>query len=575
MKKLFTAIALALAVLVSVPLLGALPTGAVTLNVACGSSVQAAYDSLPTPKGGVLMLEECRYDVGAGLKLDRRKPVSIIGPDRNRRHLAAVDVDDANRRPGAVLFGSAVPSTGFLVDTTAPMGSSVIGFGFVFRNLTFDVDNAAGAILGDNINYVVIENNFFAMLRADAWAIKAVTKDATEPGVVHGDDASWWRVRDNNSRGGGFFCACGAQGGTTPPYNWNHNNFIIDGNVIFAPSPPVGPAIWLRGAHRSAITNNNVEGPWNPGILLEGSYGNSLTANGGEDGSATGQPGLTFVKLVNSDFNTLNDMGTSTSAGQILYNLDSASSDNIVLAAALTSTRNSYGPNGIINNGANNLILKGSTALGGGGTQGPPGPTGATGATGPAGADGAPGATGPRGATGPAGETVTITVTPSPSPSPTTPPPGPPVTLSPTDDAMVQEENPTTNFGSSAFLRAGWQQDENERISYLKFNSSRSGTGQLRICVELSPLGGHVEVRTVTNDSWTEGMLTYVNKPAVGPIVDTFQNQGGCHTADVPVEVGLNTFALTRPDLNNFEGEVNRMTSSEGTTVANRPTLVV
>ncbi|HEX5901784.1 MAG TPA: hypothetical protein VF028_01510, partial [Actinomycetota bacterium] len=117
------------------------------------------------------------------------------------------------------IYSSSGPTgSGYLVDTTLPMGVSVNGNGFVFRNLMFDTDNAAGAILGDNVNQGVVENCFFALGQPDAWAIKLVTKDSfVEPGVVHGDDASWWRIENNNSRGGGFFSAAGAEGGKTTP----------------------------------------------------------------------------------------------------------------------------------------------------------------------------------------------------------------------------------------------------------------------------------------------------------------------------------------------------------------------
>jgi hypothetical protein len=37
--------------------------------------------------------------------------------------------------------------------------------------------------------------------------------------------------------------------------------------------------------------------------------------------------------------------------------LDSVSSDNVVIAAAFTNTRDLYGAGGIVNEGANNLIL--------------------------------------------------------------------------------------------------------------------------------------------------------------------------------------------------------------------------
>lgn len=328
--------------------------GPMTAVVPCGSSIQVAYDALPSPGGGLLRLQACRYNVGSGLVLNRGKPVSIIGPARWRRHMAAPDVDDGTRIPTAIIWGSTVPSSGYLVNTTQP-NSSLNGNGFEFRNLMFDTDNAAGAILGDNVNQGIVDNNFFALGRADAWAIKLVTKDSfVQPGVIHGDDASWWRITNNNSRGGGFFCACGAEGGTTPPYNWNHNQHVITGNVVFAPTSPVNPAIWCRGCHRGYIAANNLEGNFNPAILLESSWQMRLDGNSGEAGSTAG---IVFVKLVNSDANFLSDSGTSTSAGQILYSLDAASSDNVVIAAALTTTRSLYGPSGILNQGANNTVI--------------------------------------------------------------------------------------------------------------------------------------------------------------------------------------------------------------------------
>jgi hypothetical protein len=326
------------------------------IHVGCGASLQAAYDALPFPEGGVLELDDCRYDVDSGLRLDRRKPLAMIGPERARRYLAAADEDDPTRIPGAVIYSSSGPTgSGYLVDTTLPMGTSVNGNGFVFRNLMFDTDNAAGAILGDNVNHGVVENCFFALGRADAWAIKLVTKDSfVEPGVLHGDDASWWRIENNNSRGGGFFAAAGAEGGTTTPYNWNHNQHIVSGNVVFGPTSPAGPAIYCRGCQRSYITANNLEGEWNPAILLESTWQSRLDGNSGEAGTTAS---LVFVKLVDSDANFLSDIGTSTSDGQILYYFDSASSDNVVIAAALTDTRNLYGTGGMVNQGANNIII--------------------------------------------------------------------------------------------------------------------------------------------------------------------------------------------------------------------------
>jgi len=66
-----------------------------------------------------------------------------------------------------------------------------------------------------------------------------------------------------------------------------------------------------------------------------------------------------FVKLQNSDGNFLSDIGWHSSSGQILYNLDSGSTGNIIIAATLTSARGLYGTNGVINNGGTtNVIIK-------------------------------------------------------------------------------------------------------------------------------------------------------------------------------------------------------------------------
>lgn len=124
--------------------------------------------------------------------------------------------------------------------------------------------------------------------------------------------------REQQQPGWRILSAAGTEGGTTTPYNWNHNQHVISGNVVFAPIVPAGPAIYCRGCHRSYISGNNLEGEWNPAILLESTWQSRLDGNGGEAGSSAG---LIFVALVDSDANFLSDLGTSTSEGQILYYL--------------------------------------------------------------------------------------------------------------------------------------------------------------------------------------------------------------------------------------------------------------
>lgn len=150
-----------------------------------------------------------------------------------------------------------------------------------------------------------------------------------------------------------------------------------------------------------------------------------------------------------------------------------------------------------------------------------------------------------------------------------------PVVLAPTADSFVREDDPSQNFGSAPWLRAGDYYDDTQFYSYLAFaapaHASTSGT--LRVCIELGfPWAGEpVRVHTVRDDAWTEGRLTYANRPAIGPVVASFPNvEEGCVTASVPVDPGqTNTYALSRV------GEINRMTSDESAVMADRPTLTV
>jgi hypothetical protein len=150
-----------------------------------------------------------------------------------------------------------------------------------------------------------------------------------------------------------------------------------------------------------------------------------------------------------------------------------------------------------------------------------------------------------------------------------------PLVLAPTADSFVREDDPSQNFGSAPWLRAGDYYDDTQFYSYLAFAAAAdaSTTGTLRVCIELGfPWAGEpVRVHTVSDDAWTEGGLTYANRPAIGPVVASFPNtEEGCVTASVPIAPGqTNTYALSRV------GEVNRITSDESSVGADRPTLTV
>jgi len=327
------------------------PASPYVRSIRPGESIQDAYASLPAESGGVIYLLPGRHDVGDGLTLDRTKPVSLVGLARWRRHVSTEDLDEPEHVPGAVLHSST--SAPWLIDTTQPMDSVVNGFGFEFRNLVLDFRTSEIGILADNVNHGVVENCFFAGPGGDAWAIMLVTKDSfVQPGTSHGDDASWWRVMNNNARDCGLFAALGAFGGNTPAYQWNHNNHLIEGNVCFQASATT-PAIWLRGGHRSHLVANNLEGDWDPAILLESCWQSRSDGNAGE----SSLEGITFVRLEGSSACLISDLGASTSSGQTLIQMDAGSGDNIVLAPALTAERSLYGPDGYVDEGVNNLIV--------------------------------------------------------------------------------------------------------------------------------------------------------------------------------------------------------------------------
>ena len=100
-------------------------------------------------------------------------------------------------------------------------------------------------------------------------------------------------------------------------------------------------------------------------------------------------------------------------------------------------------------------------------------------------------------------------------------------TFTPTDDAYVQELNPTNNYGTDTQMRIR-QPSSNEQHGYVKFNvSGTSGTvtnATLRLYQNGDVQMNGPSAHAVADTSWTEGAITWNNKPAMGATLDTVNN---------------------------------------------------
>jgi hypothetical protein len=97
-------------------------------------------------------------------------------------------------------------------------------------------------------------------------------------------------------------------------------------------------------------------------------------------------------------------------------------------------------------------------------------------------------------------------------------------------DSWVEQNNPNNNYdGSSPFLHVKFQQSDEERITYIKFDLSGlslpSGDGYQTV-VDSAVLylyryadEGAPSAYSISDDSWTETGITWNNKPAVGGLV--------------------------------------------------------
>jgi hypothetical protein len=97
------------------------------------------------------------------------------------------------------------------------------------------------------------------------------------------------------------------------------------------------------------------------------------------------------------------------------------------------------------------------------------------------------------------------------------------VTLNPIDDAYVAGELPSSNFGLTSDL----QSDISPlRDSYMKFDlSPLAGSTVSQAVLRMFVASGSANaqsVKEVADNSWTEGAITFNNRPAKGATITTF-----------------------------------------------------
>jgi|GEM_PF-4759759 len=266
-------------------------------------SLQAAYAALPSG-GGTITAAPGRYDVGAGLVLNRTKPVWIMGTVKPRRYVAS------NSRftdspypagPAAVIFTSNHAAS--LVTTGQPAGQ-VNGYGFRFTNLVFEFSDPLTkcGIDANSVNMGEVDECLFwadiisGPAAVDAVAVKVYTDN------IHGDDGSWWRIHDNVV-GELSLCIMGNDTGT----RFNSNQHVIRDNICLGRHHQLTttrPAIRVVGGNRCVVRDNNIEA-YHVGIQFQGCWMCVEDSDGGEVVDV-------FVDLLGSNGCRISPIGIST-----------------------------------------------------------------------------------------------------------------------------------------------------------------------------------------------------------------------------------------------------------------------
>lgn len=105
------------------------------------------------------------------------------------------------------------------------------------------------------------------------------------------------------------------------------------------------------------------------------------------------------------------------------------------------------------------------------------------------------------------------------------------VQINPTDDVIVDEEDPNANYGAALDLYSYKWPGELGTRSFLKFDLSsipvdaqiQSATLNL-LCVEYNDASA--DAHAVTNDAWSEDTITWNNQPPYGDSLDTITEDG-------------------------------------------------
>jgi len=133
-----------------------------------------------------------------------------------------------------------------------------------------------------------------------------------------------------------------------------------------------------------------------------------------------------------------------------------------------------------------------------------------------------------------------------------------PTTLSfePVADTWTEPANPTLAHGADPELRAGGDGAGGiGRIIFLRFDVKGVGSVKsAKIYLKAMNAGGGGDIRTVADDTWTEGGVTDQNKPAYdGTVLDSLPKVDidGVYAFDVTSAItgdGLHSFAITSTD---------------------------
>lgn len=289
-----------------------------------------AYAALPDPSsgvsgGGVILVPAGYYGVSK-VQLLKTKPVTIMRDGGLSRRFGQYSVASSG---DAVLIGadSGAGSCIFAIDE--PTSSVTNGYGFQFKGLQFDLTgNTVYGIYGENINGTVIEDcsAFGPSAPTVAQWLTRGKMDAT-----HGDDCSWWRIRDCHTNRVGL-----ATNGTSSVQSCNQWGF--ERNIVF-PGDQVDACISLIGNDRVFTISNNFEVGTNTGVY--GMHLESCTRGVHLGDAGEARTGATFIYARSSNGNLFAPVGnsSSTDATDILIDDDGA---NVLLTPVTTGLSDLY-----------------------------------------------------------------------------------------------------------------------------------------------------------------------------------------------------------------------------------------